>query len=166
MDFLVEADKSMIDSNYRRCVGIFVLQKRSGLIFAAERINEPGAWQIPQGGAEDGEEDYDAALRELREETGIRSVKYLANTKGRHNYDFPTYILEKRKKRGWADYKGQSIKFFLFEFIGNESEINLASSKEIEFSHWKWIEAKKIVDQMIDFKKEAIYAGAKELELV
>lgn len=157
----------MVDGDYRKCVGMFVLQKQSGLVFAAERINGPNAWQIPQGGVEDGEDDYDAALRELKEETGIYSVKYIANTKDRYNYNFPNYILEKRNKRGWTDYKGQSIKFFLFEFIGDETEINLQlHSEEIEFSHWKWMKTEKVVDQMIDFKKKAIYAGAKELELI
>lgn len=156
----------MTNDDYRKCVGMFVLQKQTGLVFAAERLNEPDAWQIPQGGAEEGEDDYEAALRELKEETGICSIKYVANTKYRYNYNFPNHILEKRRKQNLVNYKGQSIKFFLFEFVGDESEINLASSKEIEFSHWKWLTAEKIIKQMIDFKKEAIRAGAKELGLI
>lgn len=156
----------MLDSKYekyRTCVGMFVLQKNSKLVFAAERINEPGAWQIPQGGTESGEDDYDAAVRELREETGIRSIKYLSCTKSRYSYDFPNYVIENRKKKGWDNYKGQCVKFFLFEFIGDESEINLSFSAEAEFSHWKWVSIKKLINQLVDFKKETVRNGAKEL---
>ncbi len=151
--------------NYRKGVGAFVLKKGTQLIFSAERINEPEAWQIPQGGVNPNEDDYDAVIRELREETGIHSVKLLNYTKDRYNYDFPKDIREKRAKQGWIAYKGQSIKFFLLEFFGDDSEINLNFSDEVEFSHWKWTSVDTIIEQMVDFKKAAVTAGAKELFL-
>lgn len=152
---------------YRRCVAMFVRQPESGLIFAAERLNESGAWQIPQGGAEANEEDYEAALRELHEETGIYSVKLLKCTENRYRYDFPPRVIAKRKRHHWRNYKGQTVRFFLFEFLGEESEINLNTVPEfVEFSRWKWMTAEDIVGQMVEFKKDAMERGARELGIV
>lgn len=152
-----------MSSDYRKGVGAFVIKRGTRLLFSAERINEPGAWQIPQGGVNPGESDHDAVIRELREETGICSVKLLDCTKDRYNYDFPDNIRKKCERRGWTTYKGQSMRFFLLEFFGDDSEINLAFSGEIEFSHWKWVSIETIIEQMVDFKKTAVTAGAKEL---
>lgn len=152
---------------YRRCVSAFVIQKVSGLVFAAERINEAGAWQIPQGGVEAAERDHEAVLRELWEETGIRSVRFLKGTRSRYDYDFPDHVIKKRYDHGWQYYKGQSLRFFLLEFIGEESEINLHTSPEaVEFSQWKWMAPESLVNQMVDFKKRAIQLGAQELGLI
>lgn len=157
----------MNSDDYRKCVGIFVLQRASGLVFAAERYNEPGAWQIPQGGVEANENDFDAAVRELREETGITSVKIVASTSKRYRYDFPDYVLKKRCERGWIPFKGQSMKFFLFEFFGDDSEINLQTHpEEIEFSNWAWMNPKSLIENMIGFKKDTIRQGALELRLI
>lgn len=152
---------------YRRCVAAFVVKKGSDLVFAAERINEPGAWQIPQGGAEAGESDIDAILRELWEETGIRSVKCLKSTSLRYDYNFPEQVIRKRRERGWSFRKGQSVRFFLLEFFGEESEINLETVPEaVEFLSWKWIKAEEVIDSTVEFKREATLAGAKELEVI
>lgn len=165
-DVIAENDPEW-DFEYRRCVAAFVMKKESGLIFAAERINEPGAWQIPQGGAEAGESDLDAIYRELWEETGIRSIKHLRSTKRRYNYDFPEQVIKKRRDRGWPYIKGQSVRFFLMEFEGEESEINLQTLPEsVEFSRWDWIPTEQIIARTVEFKKEAILAGATELGLV
>ncbi|MBR1735241.1 MAG: RNA pyrophosphohydrolase [Alphaproteobacteria bacterium] len=154
----------MAIENYRQGIGIFLLRHGTlRTVFSAERINEPDAWQIPQGGVNPGEDDYDAAIRELREETGISSVKFLRSTKDRYNYIFPEEIRKKVARHNWAKYIGQSMKFFLFEFIGDESEINLNFSDEVEFSHWKWASIDTVIEQMIDFKRAAVIAAAKEL---
>lgn len=154
-------------AEYRRCVAVFVLQQESGQYFAAERINEAGAWQIPQGGVEINEDDAEAASRELWEETGISSVEILKSTKVRYNYDFPEQIIAKRQKRGWKYFRGQSVKFFLMKFLGKESEINLKKVPDsVEFSHWRWMDAKDIIEQSVGFKKETIQLGAMELGII
>ena len=67
---------------YRPCAGIMVLN-RDGLVFIGRRNSGPehidtgNDWQMPQGGVDEGEDTYKAALRELYEETNIRSVEKL-----------------------------------------------------------------------------------------
>ncbi|MDR1362207.1 MAG: RNA pyrophosphohydrolase [Holosporaceae bacterium] len=148
----------MKQKKYRRCSAIFLL--RGNLVFVGERVDIQGAWQIPQGGAEDSEEHFDAAIRELYEETGVKSIKFIKCTRGVYRYDFP----EKPKKA--LDYSGQQVKFFAFEFIGSDSEINLQISEHREFTAWKWMPLNKLLNSIVGFKKEAFSAAIQELALV
>lgn len=149
---------------YRKAAIIFVRNPKNGLYFFAERIDYPGAWQVPQGGVEEGESHLEGAVRELKEETGIRTVKLLRNTQNLYKYDFPEAALKKfRSKNSDSYFVGQEARFFLFDFLGDESEINLAYSKEVEFLHWKWTQLKDILDSVVDFKKDAFNAAAEEL---
>ena len=136
---------------YRPNVGLMVLNKK-GDVFMAHRTDcRDKAWQMPQGGIDNGEDEYDAALRELREETNITSVTLIAESTKWYTYDFPTgvhFISEKKKA-----FAGQTQKWFLFEFNGDESEIDL-NTPEPEFNEWQWMKAEKIVDMIVAFKRD------------
>src|SRR3546814_13274565 len=77
------------DLPYRRCAGV-MLVNYEGKIFVGQRLDTRAeAWQMPQGGIDEGEEPQAAALRELGEETGIaeRHIQFLARAKEEHYYD-------------------------------------------------------------------------------
>jgi putative (di)nucleoside polyphosphate hydrolase len=134
---------------YRRGVGVVLFNDESK-VFVAQRIDNPGpAWQMPQGGIDKGEEPIDAAWRELQEETGIKSAKLLAESKGWLRYDLPpelAAILWKGK------YRGQEQKWYAFRFTGNESEIDIAGEHP-EFSAWKWAEFRTVPTLIVPFKR-------------
>jgi len=123
-----------------------------GLVFAGRRIKGVEArqheWQMPQGGIDAGEETHPAALRELLEETGISSVKMLAQSTNWLSYDFPTDMV-----KPWGGYIGQTQKWFAFKFIGTDDEINLNYSPHAEFSEWKWVTMQEIVNLVVPFKR-------------
>ncbi|GHT92232.1 RNA pyrophosphohydrolase [Alphaproteobacteria bacterium] len=152
-----------MEAIYRKCVA--VLLKKSSLVFAGERIDTPGAWQIPQGGVEPGEEYFDAAVRELYEEIGVRSVKLLAYSGEIYKYDFPEDIKISMSKKCGTEYAGQGVKFFLMEFIGNDDEINLQVSEPQEFSRWKWMPVADLLESMVEFKKEAFTKAAMDVKV-
>jgi putative (di)nucleoside polyphosphate hydrolase len=143
------------DLPYRPCVGVTLIN-RDGLIFAGRRIDSAApAWQMPQGGIDAGERPRDAALRELREETGVRPerVEVLGKTPGWLTYDLPPELLG----RVWGGrYRGQKQKWFLMRFLGEDSEIDIAREHP-EFSEWRWIGADEMVAAIVPFKR-AIYA--------
>ncbi|XP_065855973.1 nudix hydrolase 27, chloroplastic isoform X2 [Euphorbia lathyris] len=139
---------------YRRNVGICLVNP-SKQIFAASRINIPDTWQMPQGGADEGEELINAAMRELREETGVTSAEFLAEAPYWLTYDFPLQIRERLNRRWGTNYKGQAQKWFLFKFTGKEEEINLLGdgTEKPEFKDWSWMLPQRVVDLAVDFKK-------------
>ena len=137
---------------YRPCVGIMLINAE-GLIFAAQRLDSTTpAWQMPQGGIDDGEKPREAALRELREETGIPAdlVQFVGKTHGWVTYDLPPDLLGKV----WGGkFRGQRQKWFLYRFSGPDSAINIATEHP-EFDQWRWISADEMIASIVPFKRD------------
>ncbi len=145
---------------FRPCVGIMLLNKR-GLVFIGRRLQlsrkghvlEQYAWQMPQGGIDRGENPLEAAKRELKEETGVLSTKFLAEAPDWYQYDLPQNP-GGRSFRG--KYRGQIQKWFAFRFEGDDSEINIhepADGLKAEFSHWRWEDMNHLPELVIPFKR-------------
>ena len=143
----------------RSGVGIIVLNKKNQ-IFVAKRIDNPkNFWQMPQGGIDEGEDFFNAALRELEEETSIKNVTLIKEVDGFLTYYLPNHLLGIIWK---GKYKGQKQKWFITKFNGEETEINIKTKKP-EFLEWKWINIKNLSDKVVDFKLDVYRHIQKEL---
>ena len=141
----------------RTGVGIVLLNDKNK-IFVGKRIDNPKKfWQMPQGGVDKNEELLQAAKRELKEETSIKSVELIKELDEWLEYDLPKNLLGKLWK---GKYKGQKQKWFIMKFLGNESEINVKTNHP-EFFKWKWIEPDEITKVVVDFKLN-VYKKIKE----
>lgn len=145
---------------YRPCVGIMVLSP-AGLVWAGHRIAETDSemagadrlWQMPQGGIDKGEDPLPAALRELYEETGMRSVRLLAEAPDWIRYDLPPDLVGIAFK---GKYRGQAQKWFAFRFEGDESEIAInppPGGHEPEFDRWEWKKMASLPELIVPFKR-------------
>lgn len=146
------------DRPYRKGVGL-LLFNRQGLVFTGMRADTPGAWQMPQGGIDKGEEPKDAALRELAEETGTDKARIIAESKDWLSYDLPEDLSRKVWK---GKYRGQKQKWFALEFTGGDDDIRLdAHPDEIEFVRWRWAPFDELPNLIVGFKRplyEAVHA--------
>lgn len=134
---------------YRRGVGI-VLVNRQGRVFVAERIDVPGAWQMPQGGIDKGERPRAAALRELEEEIGTNKARIVAVTPDWLRYELPAHLQSKVWK---GKYQGQEQKWCLMRFTGEDSDIKL-DGEHPEFAAWKWLPFTHLPRVIVGFKRE------------
>ena len=149
---------------YRDCVGTAVFNAQ-GLVFIGRRkpeedpedSSEHGSpWQMPQGGIDKGEDPHEAALRELYEETSIRSVQLIAEAPGWIYYDLPDDTLGIALK---GKYRGQRQRWFAYRFTGEDSEINVTSpgagGMPAEFDKWRWESLEALPQLIVPFKKQA-----------
>jgi putative (di)nucleoside polyphosphate hydrolase len=140
---------------YRPCAGI-MLKNPQGLIFVGQRLDGSGvsseAWQMPQGGVDDGEDPETAALRELGEETGLapHHVDIITRSAGEHLYDLPPDLLGRIWK---GQYRGQRQIWFLMNFLGRDEDVNIATAHQ-EFRDWRWAHVDELVDLIVPFKRE------------
>jgi putative (di)nucleoside polyphosphate hydrolase len=133
---------------YRRGVGV-ALFNAAGLVFVAERIDTPGAWQMPQGGLDIDEAPWPAALRELREEIGTAKAERLDETDWLR-YDLPPDLVG----HAWRGrYRGQEQKWFAARFTGADSDIDLKADKHPEFRDWRWAALHDLPDLIVPFKR-------------
>ena len=140
--------------SYRPNVGV-VLFNREGKVWLGRRVNGPGPnnWQFPQGGVDKGEDLYQAARRELKEETGVASAAWLGRTSDWLTYDFPQGYRGAKIARGW---RGQRQVWFALRFTGEDSEVDLMADRHVEFDAWRWADLDEATDLVIPFKR-AIY---------
>lgn len=120
-------------------------------VFVGKRIDTTSeAWQMPQGGIDEGEKPYEAAMREMLEEIGTNKAELLAESKGWHDYDLPDHLIHKL----WGGkFRGQRQKWFCLRFAGNDSDINLKTAHP-EFSNWQWADAAKVPELIVPFKQK------------
>ena len=137
---------------YRPCVGIMLINQAKD-VFTAQRLDSSAnAWQMPQGGIDKGEDARVAALRELEEETGVSAdkVTIIGETEGWFPYDLPHALVPKLWK---GRYKGQEQKWFLMQFHGSDSDINIETEIP-EFSEWRWTPSDQLVANIVPFKRD------------
>jgi putative (di)nucleoside polyphosphate hydrolase len=152
---------------YRPCVAMAIFN-RGGRVFIGRRIDGPEHvdmthdWQMPQGGIDRGEDPWPAALRELYEETNIRSVEKLGEIAEWLTYDIPREIVE----QAWSGkYRGQSQKWYALRFKGDDSEIDIAhpaGDHEPEFVEWRWERIENVSELVVPFKRPVYERVARE----
>ena len=140
------------DHLYRRGVGVMLLDRR-GRVFVGARIdNRDEAWQMPQGGIDEGEDPWSAALRELHEETGIAPelVELVARCPERLRYELP----EAMRGRLWGGrWTGQDQDWYLCRFLGTDEDVDIATEHP-EFREWRWVEPPRLPDLIVPFKRD------------
>ncbi|MGQ0589836.1 MAG: RNA pyrophosphohydrolase [Sphingosinicella sp.] len=142
----------MTDYGYRPAAGMMLLNQ-AGQVWVGQRLdNKLEAWQMPQGGLDAGEDPLEGALRELEEETGIVRglVEIIARCPAELTYDLPEDLIGKVWKEPW---RGQRQTWFLARFLGNDEDVNIATS-DPEFRAWKWAEPAELPALIVPFKKK------------
>ena len=137
---------------YRRGVGVMLLNGE-GKVWVGARIDNPDdAWQMPQGGIDEGEEPWATALREVEEETGIppHLIEKIAECAERLRYRLPDELIGVIWKEPWV---GQEQDWFLCRFLGRDRDVNIATAHP-EFREWKWVEPERLPSLIVPFKRE------------
>jgi len=135
---------------YRPCVGI-ALFNSEGKVFVGERRDNPGAWQMPQGGIDDGESIEDAFFRELREEIGTAQAEILKIHDQPLRYNLPPHLLGRLWDGRWG---GQEQTWVAARFTGMDKDINIGAHDPPEFQAWQWVGLEEVLSLIVPFKRD------------
>lgn len=147
---------------YRKCAGVIVFNRDKKVLACARIGNRGNQWQFPQGGIMRKEDAATAAVRELYEETSIKSVKVIQTLTEPLRYVFPGAVRRRMKRRS-IDSLGQDVYWSLLYFYGDDSEINVRT-KQPEFKSWKWIDIEEAPERIVYFKKDVYYEAVAQLK--
>ena len=146
----------------RSGVGIVVLNNKNQVLVAKRIDNPKNFWQMPQGGIDKNEDYYEAALRELKEETSVTNVKFIKEIDKKYTYILPDNLIGIIWK---GKFKGQVQKWFLMRFVGDDSEINIDTIKP-EFLEWKWLNVDDLPKIAVNFKRDIYQNLKKEIKKI
>ena len=149
---------------YRNCAGVIVFNRDKKVLVCARVGKRDNQWQFPQGGIMKKEQAAAAAVRELYEETSIKSVKVVKTLNEPLRYDFPGSVRRKMLCRG-IDSLGQDMFWSLLYFYVDDSEINV-KTKQPEFKAWKWTDIDEAPELIVYFKKEVYQKAVSALKPV
>ena len=154
---------------YRPNVGI-ALFNPTGQVLIGRRFRDDGPeiilpgleWQMPQGGIDGQENPREAVMRELWEETGVKSAAYLGETDWL-TYEFPPY--SGAPSHRLAQFRGQQQKWFALRFTGSEREIDPLTTRNgqpPEFDQWRWEQLDRVADLVVPFRRDVYRAVAQQ----
>jgi putative (di)nucleoside polyphosphate hydrolase len=131
---------------FRAGVVIVVRHHADDRVLAFERNDVPGAWQLPQGGIENGEEPIDAARRELVEETGLGpdDVELIGEHPEWIVYELPAEL------RAGKNSRGQAQRWFMFRACSADV---VPTPDGREFVAWDWVDPDWLVDHVVEFRR-------------
>lgn len=148
---MVEAVTATDGAGYRPNVGIMLLNDQWRAL-VGRRVGESGqAWQMPQGGIREGETPLEAAYRELKEELGVVSAEFVAESEAWFRYDFPA---DAALGPGKAGLRGQKQKWIILRFTGEDREIDLHGTDDPEFDAWRWMPVNDLPQTIVSFKRQ------------
>ena len=140
-----------MSDKYRKCVGMMILNSTKAVLVGRRLDHPSGYWQMPQGGIDDNENPEEAVWREMMEEIGTNKVDLYKKSNQWINYDIPQETLDHLP---WGKkYIGQTQKWFIFKFTGEEKDINVETQNP-EFSKWKWMNHNQLVENAVPFKRK------------
>jgi putative (di)nucleoside polyphosphate hydrolase len=144
--------KDLTGYSYRPAAGVMLVNRENKVWVGQRRDSTLEAWQMPQGGLDEGEDPQDGALRELEEETGIgrELVEIVARAPQELTYDLPEDLIGVVWKQKW---RGQRQTWFLARFLGTDEDVNLDTA-EPEFRAWRWSEVDELPQLIVPFKKK------------
>ena len=140
------------NGKYRRGVGVMLINADKQVWVGRRIDNTDEAWQMPQGGMDEGEEPWATALRELEEETGIapRLIEQVTCHPERLRYRLPEELIGVIWKEKWV---GQEQDWFLARFLGTDEDVDIATA-DPEFCDWKWVAPEELPDLIVPFKRD------------
>ena len=148
---------------YRKCVGMMILDKDNNILVGRRLDHPSGYWQMPQGGIDYDEDPEEAVWREMMEEIGTNKADLIHTSSQWINYEIPKETL---KKLPWGNkYIGQTQKWFIFRFMGENKDINV-NTKNPEFSEWKWTNYKTLIDSAVPFKRNLYNKILEEFKII